>query len=102
MVVHSSLPLLALLLPPLTAAGGGCSGEGARGGELPRHQAHHGQEGQRDPAVGVPARAAEGPKAETGADPGPAESLPGDALHHGLDGRDEGREAATSQTETCL
>lgn len=40
--------------------------------------------------MGVPARAAEGPQTEAGDEPGPSEGLPGDALHHGLDGRDEG------------
>lgn len=74
------------LIVPLAAAGCGFRSKGAGGRELPRHQTHHSEEGQREPTVGVPAGAAEGPQASAGAEPGPAEGLPGNAVHHGLDG----------------
>ncbi len=40
--------------------------------------------------MGVSAGAAQSTQTAAGDEPRPAAGLPGDALHHGLDGRDEG------------
>ena len=75
---------------------GGC-GQGTGGRELPWHQAHHSTEGQCHPALGVPAGTAQGPETAPRDEPGAAEDIPGNAVHHGLDGWNEGKRHACLQ-----
>lgn len=80
------------------AAGSGFSGKGAGGRTVPWHQTHHCQEGKCSSSVGLSTGAPESQTSAAGTEPGSSESLPGDAVRHGLDGRDEGTEESAGRT----